>query len=80
MRTKYKIYKTIALADFFNDLRLLHHTAAQSDNHMWIFFLDPVQITQSAIYLQIRIFPHCTRIVQHKIRLLLFCQLITDQL
>ena len=78
MRSKNQIDKTVRLADFLHNGRLLHHATAQSDHHMRIFLLIIGQITQSSIHLIVRILTHSTGIIDHKIRMLVFCLDISD--
>ena len=79
MGSENQINKVIALFQFFHYLRLLHHTAAQSNHHMRIFLFRPSQLSQAAVYSQVCIFPDCTCIINHKICFFfLLCLLITD--
>ena len=76
--TKDQIYETITLFDFCNNFLLLHHTAAQCNHHVWIFFLISMQITKPSVYFIVRILTNSTGIINNKIRILRFRFLIPD--
>ncbi len=63
----------------FNNYRLLHHAAAESDQHMWIFFLNS-EYPESSVDFVICIFTHRAGIVNNKIRFLRIRLHITDAL
>ena len=81
MGSENQIYKSVALFQLFHHMRLLHHTAAESDQHVWIFSFDTVQLAKSSIDSLIRIFSDRTGIVDNEIRLfLLIDHRVTDLL
>ena len=80
MGTEDQIYKRVAFLQLFHHLRLLHHTAAQSDHHMGVFLFQAVEIAQSSINSLIGVFPDRTGIVDDKIRVFVFCLHIADTL
>ncbi len=64
---------------FCNHMFLLHHTAAECNFHSRVFFaLYPAQIPDAPVYARIRIFPHGTGVVEHKICLLRIRNHIAD--
>ena len=72
MGTENQINKRIFFVDLLNYFRLLHHTSAESDQHMRIFLFHTVELSQMSIYLLIGIFTHRTGIVDYEICLILF--------
>ena len=71
MGSEYDIYKLIVLFDIFNNLRLLHHTAAESNLHQRILFLVVLQISKPAVHLIIGILTYGTGVVYNEIRVLI---------
>ena len=71
MGSEYDIYKLIVLFDIFNNLRLLHHAAAESNLHQRILFLVILQIPKSAVHLVVSILTYGTSVVYNKIRVLI---------
>ena len=75
-----QIYKRIAFLQLFHHLRLLHHTAAQSDHHMGIFLFQAMEIAKPSINSLIGVFPDRTGIVDDKVCIFVFCLHISDTL
>ena len=57
----------VALPYLLYHLGLLHHAAAEGDEHIRIFSFQTAQIAQTAVNLQIGVFSYGTRIIKHKI-------------
>ena len=75
-----QIHMAVALLDLCDYLRLLHHAAAESDQHMWIFLFIILEYPESSVDFVICIFTHRAGIVNNKIRFLRIRLHITDAL
>ena len=71
MGSEYDIYKLVVLFNIFNNLRLLHHTATESNLHQRILFLVVLQIAKSAVHLVVGILTYGTGVVYNEIRMLI---------
>ena len=71
MGTENKIDERIALPDLLNDMLLLHHAAAEADDHTGLFALNTVQMTKSSIDVLIGIFPDGTCVVYNEVGIIL---------
>ena len=59
-------------------MRLLHHASEENDLHTRIPVFQVMQMSQTAVYLQIGVFPYCTGIVDHHVSLFAFLPFISN--
>ena len=78
MGAENQIHEPITLLQLLHHRRFLHHAAAQGDFHMGIFFLNGIQKSQPPVYLLVCIIPDRAGIVENKLRMLIFCHLISN--
>ena len=76
MCSKHNIHKGIGLLQCLDDIRLLHHAAAQHDHHLRILLFQAIQIAETTIDLLIGIFPDGTGIVDDHIGIFLPLRLL----
>ena len=73
-----QINKAEALLQAVHHLLLLHHAAAQADNHMGVPVLQGVQIAQAAVDPGIGVFPYRAGIIENQVSLLFVRVPVTD--
>ena len=78
MGAENQIHEPITLLQLLHHRQFLHHAAAQGDFHMGIFFLNGIQKSQPPVYLLVCIIPDRAGIVENKLRMLIFCHLISN--
>lgn len=67
MCTEYKIDKRVTPADFLRHAGLLHHAAAQGDDHAWPGGLSIFQRADVAEHAILRVLTHSTGVIEHQI-------------
>ena len=72
------IHMTVRFTNLVNNKGLLHHTAAQCNQHIRMSLLCPLHLSQTAVNTEISVFTYRTGIVNDKIRILRICFCITD--
>ena len=78
--SKDQVNKPIALLDLLYNSRFLHHTSAESDEHMRILFLLCTKLSQTSVNTQIRIFTDSTGVVDNEVCFLFIrLFLVSDQ-
>ena len=70
MGSEDQIYLTVALFNLLHHLLLLHHAAAERNHHLRALPLIRPQLTQTAIYPKVGIFPYRTGIIKNKVGIL----------
>ena len=80
MRAEDQIHEAIALSDLLHYSLLLHHAAAERDNHPRMLLLQAVQVAQAAIDTQIRVLANRAGIIKDEIRILVRAFLKTNLL
>ena len=78
MGSEDQIHEPVTLLELVHYRCFLHHTAAEGNLHVRIFFLIAMQHSQTSIHTQVGIFTNCTGIVDDKICLFILCLHITD--
>ena len=76
MRSEDQVDKGIALFDLLHNMLFLHHAAAETDDHISLFLLDAVQMTETAVDVLVCIFTDCTGVVNDKVRLVLIVRIL----
>ena len=76
--TENNIHMTVRFTNLVNNKGLLHHAAAQCDQHIRMALLSTLHLSQAAVNTKIGIFTYRTGIVNDKIRILRICFCITD--
>ena len=78
MCSKYQIDKWIGFLNLIYYMLFLHHTSKKNDLHIWIVILQTVQVSQSSVYLQVRVFTNSTCIIDHNICFFIVLSVIPD--